>query len=330
MLKLLNLVPFSPLALLLAYALDLILGDPERLAHPVRWMGSGVTLAEKALRRGFLTPAKEKAAGALMALLVTGAVWGAGTLALYYSYRYSFGLFFFLSVWMVWTSLSIKSLKSEAEMVLKALSAEGIVAARARLSRIVGRDTEKLTEQEVLKATVETVAENTGDGVVAPLFYLALGGPALMLAYKAVNTMDSMVGYKNERYKHFGWFAARLDDAANYLPARLSAALIVTSAFILGYNWTVSLKTVVADGRKHPSPNSGYPEAAVAGALGVALGGPSTYAGVKSEKPFIGVAGSTPFEPSTVVNTVRLMWMSGAIMVFLAFIARLVMMHAVR
>lgn len=330
MLKLMNPIPFPPLVLLLAYALDLMFGDPERLPHPVRWIGRAVNLLESTLRPVAKTPTAQRLAGVVMTVLTVAGVWCAAYLALYYSYRVSFVLFFVLSTWMVWTSLSIKSLKTEAEAVLEALKIDGIEGARQRLSRIVGRDTENLTEEEVLKATVETVAENTGDGVVAPLFYLAVGGPPLMLAYKAVNTLDSMVGYKNERYIDFGWSSARLDDAANYIPARLTGLLIAASAFILGYNWTGSLKTMVADGRKHPSPNSGFPEAAVAGALGVVLGGRSTYSGAVSEKPLIGAGGTSAFEPATVERTARLMWTSGTLMVTIAFVARVAVVLVAR
>lgn len=329
MLKLINPIPFPPLVLLLAYALDLAFGDPERMPHPVRWIGTAVGFGERMLRPLAKTPRSERISGAVLAVLTTVGVWLAAYLALYYAYRYSFILFFVLSVWMVWTSLSIKSLKGEADSVVEALKTDGLVAARERVSRIVGRDTKDLTEEEVLRATVETVAENTGDGVVAPLFFLAVGGPPMMLAYKAVNTLDSMVGYKNGKYLHFGWFSARLDDAANYVPARLSGLLIAASAFILGYNWTVSVKTMVADGRKHPSPNSGYPEAAVAGAIGVVLGGPSSYSGVVSEKPLIGCA-EAPLDPSAVEKAIKLMWTSGAIMVFFAFTARIIVLFAAR
>ncbi|HXI09472.1 MAG TPA: adenosylcobinamide-phosphate synthase CbiB [Thermodesulfobacteriota bacterium] len=329
MLKLINPIPFPPLVLILAYALDLLFGDPERMPHPVRWIGAAAGFGEKMLRPLAKTTRSERISGAALAVLTTVGVWLVAYLALYYSYRYSFVLFFVLSVWMVWTSLSIKSLKGEAEGVLKALKTDGLAAARERVSRIVGRDTKDLTEEGVLRATVETVAENTSDGVVAPLFFLAVGGPPMMLAYKAVNTLDSMVGYKNEKYLHFGWFSARLDDAANYVPARLSGLLIAASAFILGYNWTVSIKTMVADGRKHPSPNSGYPEAAVAGAIGVPLGGPSSYSGVVSEKPLIG-RGQAPLDPQAVEKTIKLMWTSGAIMVFFAFTARIVVLFAAR
>lgn len=329
MLKFINAIPFPPLALILAYFLDLILGDPERFPHPVRWIGRVVSASEGLLRRRFSSPPALRKAGAVMAVAVAGGVWLLSYVILYYSYIYSFPVFFFLSVWMVWTSLSIKSLKAEAHAVLHALKSDGLEAARKRLSRIVGRDTDSLTEEGVLKATVETVAENTGDGIVAPLFYLAVGGPPLMMAYKAVNTLDSMVGYKDERYIDFGWFSARLDDAANYIPARLSGALIAASAFILGYNWSGSFRTMLRDGRKHPSPNSGVPEAAMAGALGVALGGPSAYGGVKSDKPVIGTA-ARALDSERVNEAVRLMWTSSAVMAFVAFLARIVVVLAAR
>ncbi|MBI5587646.1 MAG: cobalamin biosynthesis protein CobD, partial [Deltaproteobacteria bacterium] len=305
MLKFINPIPFPPLILVLAYVADLAFGDPERLPHPVRWIGRAAVSVEKAVRGFVNTPSGERYGGAAMATVIVGGVWLAAYLTLYYSYRYSFPLFFILSTYMVWTSLSIKSLKDEAQAVLKALKSDGIEAARTRLSRIVGRDTAGLAEEGVLRATVETVAENTGDGVVAPLFYLAIGGVPLMLAYKAVNTLDSMVGYKNERYLDFGWFSARLDDAANYVPARIAGVLLAASAFILGYNWSGSFKTMWRDGKKHPSPNSGIPEASVAGALGVKLGGPSTYSGVVSGKPFIGEDGSKELDPSTVEMAVK-------------------------
>jgi adenosylcobinamide-phosphate synthase len=177
----------------------------------------------------------------------------------------------------------------------------------------VGRDTSELDEQDISRAVIETVAENASDGVVAPLFYLALGGPALALAYKAVNTLDSMVGYKNDRYRHFGWAAARLDDLANFIPARITAVLVCLAADInrrfmsddapSPRPWHIMLR----DGRNHPSPNSGYPEAAMAGALGVRLGGPGTYGGQMSVKPYIGDALHSIGQKS-VEKSVRLMY----------------------
>jgi adenosylcobinamide-phosphate synthase len=159
--------------------------------------------------------------------------------------------------------------------------------ARLNLSLVVGRDTDSLDEDEARRATIETLAENLSDGLIAPLFYLALGGPVLAWGYKAVNTLDSMIGYKNERYLDLGRFSARLDDAANYIPARLAALLLILAARLLKYDWRRARAVWARDGRLHPSPNSGQPEAAMAGALNIRLGGPSYYGGALSDKPFI-------------------------------------------
>jgi adenosylcobinamide-phosphate synthase len=171
---------------------------------------------------------------------------------------------------------------------MRSLAAHNITEARQQLARIVGRDTQSLDEPEIVRGAIETVSENFGDGVVAPLFYLALFGPAGMAAYKAVNTLDSMVGYKDERYRELGWASARLDDALNYVPARLSAALIWAAAAFLGMNVGRSLRVTLRDASSQPSPNSGWPEAAFAGALGVRLGGLNWYKGVKSAKAYLG------------------------------------------
>ena len=305
-LELLNLVPFSPAALVFGYLLDFALGDPERLPHPIRWTGRLISTLEKQLRKLPATPRWEKAAGVLLVLLTVSIVYGAALLVLCISYEISQYLCFAVSTLLVWTGLSARSLGDEAKGVLKAFDNGGIEAARKRLSRIVGRDTASLDSKDVLRATTETVSENTSDGVVAPLFFLAIGGPALMMAYKAVNTLDSMVGYKNARYVSFGWFAARLDDVANYIPARIAGALAVSASFILGYNWLSSMRIMLRDGRKHPSPNAGVIEAAFAGSLGVRFGGPSSYFGAESVKPFIGDE-ARQFEPSIVLSAVRLM-----------------------
>jgi adenosylcobinamide-phosphate synthase len=195
---------------------------------------------------------------------------------------------------LIATTIATRELIKSAQAVIKEVNAGNLEIARDRLGMIVGRDTHSLDQKGILKATIETLAENASDGIVAPLFYFALGGLPLAMAYKAVNTLDSMVGYKNEKYKNFGWAAARLDDIANYIPARITGALIVIATFLLGVtekpapHAISSLKIMVRDGRKHSSPNSGVPEAAMAGALGVRLGGPSMYGGILVEKPFIG------------------------------------------
>lgn len=323
MLNLINPIPFPPIIVVLAYLLDLMLGDPEGFPHPVRWIGRLISFLEKAMR-GFLdTPGKERLGGAAFGITVVGITYGVSLSLLAVAYRFSYPSFFALSLYMVWTSISIRSLGSEAKAVVAALEKEGITAARKRLTRIVGRDTQNLSEEGVLKATVETVSENTSDGVIAPLFYLALGGPALMIACKAVNTLDSMVGYKNERYINFGRFSARLDDAMNYIPARLSGGLIVCTSFILRYNWRESSRILLRDGRNHPSPNSGLPEAAVAGALGLRLGGVSNYGGVACEKPYIG-DGPSQVDTGAVASSISIMRFSAFLMVSLTLAFRMI------
>lgn len=187
-----------------------------------------------------------------------------------------------------YTSLACGDLFSHVRHILQRLKNKDMEGARKKLSLIVGRDTNDLSEEKIITATIESIAENTNDGIIAPLFYLVLGGPALALGYKAINTLDSMVGYKNERYRYFGWFSAKLDDAANFIPARITGILIAASSFLLGYGFRNSFRIMHRDGQKHLSPNSGIPEAAMAGALGVQLGGPSRYAGKLSAKPYIG------------------------------------------
>ncbi len=321
MIETLNGPEFHPAIILFAYFLDLSIGDPEGLPHPVRWIGRVITGLERALRLFARTPLLERLSGAVLALLTAGSVYAASFFLLDLAGRHSAPLFYLLCAYIIWTSIAVTSLKGEAKAVADTLRIRGLADARKALSRIVGRDTAGLSEEEVLKAAVETVSENTSDGIVAPLFYLAVGGPPLMIAYKAVNTLDSMVGYKNERYRDFGWFSARLDDAANYIPARLTALLMVCASFILRYNWRGSLKVLLRDGRKHPSPNSGLPEAATAGALGIRFGGGASYGGVWSAKPFIGDAVTVP-DAGSVTSGIRIMQATALIMVALTVIVR--------
>jgi adenosylcobinamide-phosphate synthase len=195
-----------------------------------------------------------------------------------------------ISIYWIFSLLAIRDLDVEAARVAAALRRDDLPSARRMLSYIVGRDTAALDEPEILRATIETVAENLCDGVIAPLFYLALGGPVAMAAYKAINTLDSMVGYRNERYREFGWASARMDDAANWIPARLAALLVWICAALSGSDSRRSVAVTLRDARSQPSPNSGYPEAAVAGALGIRLGWLNYYQGVASRKPYLGDA----------------------------------------
>ncbi len=266
----------------LAYLLDLLLGDPPGWPHPVRLLGSIIHYWESVLYRDRL------GAGALfwLAVMATTVVLVFGVLGVAMLLPPWAGiavLTFFLYAGLATRSLHLESLKVEADLVKGDLD-----GARAGLSMIVGRETSHLSLEDIRRAVIETVAENLADGVVAPMFYtLLLGLPGLLL-YKAANTMDSMVGYKNYWYAHFGKVAARVDDVLNFIPARLTALLMILTAAALGLNWRGAWRILRRDRKRAASPNAGCPEAAMAGALGVRLGGPSIYFGRLAEKPFIG------------------------------------------
>ena len=279
------------LAALCGFVLDLLLGDPARLApvHPVVLMGKTITALEKRLRALFpRTPQGEYRAGLTLALLMSGGTFAFCKLALRALDALFPKLSFTLEVIWCWQALAVKDLRVEAMRVMTALETEGLNAARRAVSRIVGRDTDELSAAGVTRAAVETVAENFSDGVVAPLFWMLTGGAPLSLCYKAINTMDSMLGYKNARYLHFGRAPAKLDDAANFLPARLAALLLIAAAWLMGEDAASALRIWRRDRHKHASPNSAQCEAAMAGALGVRLGGPARYFGVRHEKPWLG------------------------------------------
>lgn len=279
------------LALVLGFLLDLSFGDPLWLYHPVRAVGLVIGWMEKLLRRIFpKTKGGELDAGALFAFLVLGVCTAVPALVLFLADRVSPWLGFALCVFWDYQLLATKSLKMESMKVYKALKAQDLPGARHAVSMIVGRDTEELTEEGVARAAVETVAENTSDGIVAPMIFLAVGGPVFGFFYKTVNTMDSMVGYKNDKYRYFGTFAARLDDAVNLIPARLSGALMVLAACVLGMDGKNAWKIFLRDRRNHSSPNSAHTEAAAAGALDVQLAGNARYFGKLCEKPTIGDA----------------------------------------
>jgi adenosylcobinamide-phosphate synthase len=268
----------------LGVTLDLALGDPRWLPHPVRWMGRMIVLLERGLYDLFGAQGR-RFAGILLVAIAAGAS-AAVTIALLRLPVPLLGSL--LAVYLVFTLLALRSLDLEALGVVLALRRQDLELARQRLSGIVGRETRHLDEREILRAVTETVAENLSDGVIAPVFYLMLGGLPAMVAYKCINTLDSMVGYKNERYREFGWAAARLDDLANYAPARLSALVVLAAAAFLGLSPRAGWRIIRRDGAKQPSPNAGFPEAAVAGVLGVRLGGANRYGGRVVDKPFIG------------------------------------------
>ncbi|MCI6041881.1 adenosylcobinamide-phosphate synthase CbiB [bacterium] len=276
-------------AVVCGFLLDLLFGDPRWLYHPVRVIGNGISLLEKGLRKIFpRTKVGERMGGTILVILIVTFSAGIPCLILLAAYRYKIWLGFVLESFMCYQLLATRSLRDESKKVYDALKEGDLEKSRYAVSMIVGRDTQNLTEEGVTKAAVETVAENTSDGIIAPLFYMMIGGAVPGFAYKAVNTMDSMVGYKNERYQYFGTAAARLDDVLNYIPARVSAWIMILAACLAGLNGKNAAKIYLRDRSKHASPNSAHTEAVMAGALEIQLAGDAWYFGKLHKKPFIG------------------------------------------
>ncbi|MCS6898038.1 MAG: adenosylcobinamide-phosphate synthase CbiB [Nitrospira sp.] len=306
--------------LLLASVLDALVGDPRHVPHPVRWMGQCIAWCDEAVQTRHWDSRSLLLAGVgLAGGLPVGVYCLAETLLSAADHlNHLFGSV--ATVWLASTTLAGRDLWDHVRAVERPLYIGDLSTARQAVAMIVGRDTAHLSESEVARATVETVAESTADGVIAPLFYLALGGVPLALAYKAISTLDSMVGHRDERHIDFGWASARLDDAANWVPARITAGLLILSAALIpssacqaGRGWLVLLR----DGGKHPSPNSGRPEAAMAGLLGVRLGGINLYDGVPETRPFLYPEGRTA-EPHDIASALTLMILASLIGVLLA------------
>lgn len=297
----------GPVLVALAFLVDLAVGDPPRLPHPVVLMGKMISGLERVLYR----PGKARgtAGGAVMALAVVIPAYAGTALVLYLLHWINPWLAAAAEIWLISTTLAARGLARAAGEVLRPLSGNDLDLARQMVGRIVGRQTGSMDAREVTRATVETVAENTVDGVIAPLFYAFIGGAPLAMAYKAVNTLDSMVGYRNDRHLYFGRFSARLDDAANYIPARIGGLMLLAAAWITGRRARGALLAMIRDSRRHPSPNSGIPEAAVAGALGVRLGGLNVYGGREYFRPYIG-DDVYPLAPVHIRQAVDLMYMS--------------------
>lgn len=295
-------------AVLVGFLIDCLLGDPAALPHPIVLIGKGIAALEKALRKRFpATPEGERAAGRLLVvcMLLLSALIPAALLWL--CSLVSRWLFFAVCCVMSWQIFAAKCLKQEAEKVRAKLDAGDLHAARYQVSMLVGRDTAELTETQVAKAAIETVAENTSDGVIAPMFYLMIGGPVLGFVYKAINTMDSMLGYKNDKYINFGRCAAKVDDAANFLPARISALGMIAAATLTGFDGKNAARIWRRDRRKHASPNSAQTESVCAGALHIQLAGNAFYFGKLYEKPFIGDP-DRPVEAADISRSCRLMY----------------------
>lgn len=311
-------------ALLTGYVLDLIFGDPRQIYHPIRIIGNLIAVLEKGIRKVFPKTSKGELAGGTVLVVLVVLICTAVPAALLGLAAWIHPVVYWLlaSFWC-WQILATKSLKTESMKVYAPLKEGDLPAARRAVAMIVGRDTERLTEEGVAKAAVETVAENTSDGIVAPLIFLALGGPALGFFYKAVNTMDSMVGYKNERYLYFGRTAARLDDVLNFLPSRISAWLMILAAAFLGMDGKNAKRIYLRDRRNHASPNSAQTEAVMAGALRVQLAGDAWYFGELYKKPTIG----DPFravEPEDIVRANRLMYLTSVLALAVCGILRAV------
>ncbi len=301
--------PYLHFQMIAAFTMDVIVGDPQWRYHPVRLIGKIIEGFEHVLRR---LPIPERLAGMLLTTVITGAVWLLASAIMSITSQWCCTFETITGAVIIYFTISVKSLADEAKKVMHYLKKNDLINARKALSQIVGRDTAHLNEEQIVRACVETVAESTVDGVLSPLFFAFVGGPAAAMTYRAVNTMDSMVGHKDEKYLRFGWASARLDDIANYFPARISALLIPVAASFCGYSPVRSLKIAIRDGRKHESPNSGISEAAMAGALGVQLGGPSAYQGEIIVKPFIGDA-HTQLTLSAINGAIKILFVTASL-----------------
>ena len=312
-------------AILVGFIMDLLIGDPHWMYHPVRLIGKLITFLELLLRKIFpKTKDGEQKAGFVLGVLVCGisvfTVWGLMKLA----YDLNFWCGFLLEVIMCYQLFAVRSLKDESMKVYKELVKSDLEASRKAVSMIVGRDTQSLTVEGVTKAAVETIAENTSDGTLAPMLYMFIGGPVLGWFYKAVNTMDSMVGYKNEKYIHFGRYAAKFDDVMNYIPARLCGLLMIFASYILKMDWKNAKKIFLRDRFNHASPNSAQTEAVMAGALRIQLAGDAWYFGKRYEKPTIGDA-LRPVEIEDIPRANRLLYATAIVSFIIFGIVRLLL-----
>ncbi|ANF96071.1 adenosylcobinamide-phosphate synthase CbiB [Paenibacillus bovis] len=302
---------------LTAYMLDRIIGDPRWLPHPVIGMGMAIQRVERMIRSWSLPEHRLRAAGIVLPLLIVGGVWLITWTLLLVANRIHPYIGAGLEILLIATTLASKGLKQAGMAVYQDLIRQDWPAARRSLGMIVGRDTDQLDEPEIIRGTVETIAENIVDAVISPLIYALIGGAPLAMAYRAVNTLDSMVGYKNDKYLYLGWASARLDDIANYIPARLTAVVLIGLSGCLRLNAPGAWQAVKRDASGHPSPNSGYPEAAVAGALNIRLGGENRYHGVVSHRAYMGIARRCMI-PDDIVRTAQLMYWTGSVIIVCA------------
>jgi adenosylcobinamide-phosphate synthase len=293
-----------------AFLLDLLFGDPQWFPHPVRLVGKLASATERLFRAMRFLPLR--LAGVLTALVVIISTAGVVQLVVWQASRLHPFAGVAASILLLYFAIAPRDLHAHAAAVRDALLASDLELARRRVAMMVGRDTSMLDEEGVARAAVESVAENTSDGVTAPLFYGILFGPAGAWFYKASNTLDSMFGYRNEVYREFGWASARFDDLLNYLPARLTVLAVAGAAFILRLDPAASIRSVIEGARRHESPNAGYPESAFAGALGVTLGGTRSYGGVTKTVPTLGIRQGA-MDAATITRAMRLMYATATI-----------------
>lgn len=310
-----HILTYHMIAFVCGFVLDLVFGDPHALPHPIRLIGTLIAgLEKKLLKLQMRDEKKEFYKGILLVVLVLFSTGAVAALVLVVAYWLHPVAGIVIESVMTYQILATKCLKDESMKVYQSLNEQGLEAGRAAVSMIVGRDTNVLDETGVVKAAVETVAENTSDGVIAPMLYTALGGPVLGFVYKAVNTMDSMVGYKNDKYLYFGRAAAKLDDVVNFIPARISAYLMIAAAYIGGkaFDGKQAYRIYKRDRRNHASPNSAQTESVCAGALGIQLAGDASYFGKVVKKPYIGDA-HRAVEREDIVRVNRLMYVTAVI-----------------
>ena len=294
------------LSIYIGYITDLIVGDPYSFPHPVRYIGKLIRYVEKKVRKVAKTDEDLKIGGFVLWFFTVIPTYLITYLIIKLS-SFNPYVFVFVNAFIIYTTLATKCLKDEAVKIYRVLKTGDLEQSRIQLSYIVGRDTEHLSEAEIIRATVETVAENTVDGIIAPMFFAFIGGAPLAMAYKAVNTLDSTVGYKNEKYLHIGFASAKIDDIANYIPARISVLLMSIGSLVLGYNYKNAANIAIRDRKNHKSPNCAFSEGAVAGALGIQLGGTNIYFGQEVYKPTIGDK-DREIESDDIVKTNRIMY----------------------
>jgi len=290
---------------IIAFAIDLVFGELDYPFHPIRLMGHFITGFQKLIRKESDSPRVEQVKGLLM---WAGLVALTGVIVLFLL-MIPKPFAYIIRIYLIYSVISVGSLKNEAMKVYKPLKNKDLEEARFKLSYIVGRDTKQLSEDEVLKASIETVSENTSDGSIAPMFYLLIGGPLAAFIYKSINTMDSMVGYKNDKYLNFGRFPAKLDDVANYIPARITALYLLLASSLLQMNSGNGYRVMKRDANKHKSPNAGYPESVTAGCLEIELGGDGLYFGKRIEKASLGDP-IRPVKAEDIVASCKMLYVS--------------------